>query len=221
MPRPLGAHGTMGRSSCAHCDWLVAFRGMTGEETQEAGRVGARRAKLWLEATTRARAPWVNPIGAKKLTFPWANGGTFSFDIGGQLRGEDLDGQEFLAESKYYKKAYDQGALYRQYLAKCYRAFSLMPTRCDIFMWITWSPFMVTRWDEIRDPEFVQECAQAHGERILGPPMSGNSLAIEPDLCEEVAKRLWLIFLSTEQEMLVPTMSAREVVEAHIVRSGP
>jgi len=110
--------------------------------------------------------------------------------------------------------------LYRDYLAKCYRAFMLMPNRCDIFMWITWSPFMVTRWDEIRNPEFVRECAAANPARILGTPVSANSLGIDPEVCEEVAKRLWLIFLSTEQEMLVPTMSAREVVEAHIVRSS-
>ncbi|WP_189236902.1 hypothetical protein [Planomonospora parontospora] len=190
---------------------------MTGEETQEAGRIGARRAKKWLEATTRANAPWVNPVGAAKLKFPWANASTFSFDLGGLFRGEELEGLEFLAESKYYHRAYDQNALYREYLAKCYRAFSILPQRCDVFLWITWSPFMVTRWDEIRTPEFVRECVRTHQEKVFGVTTSDGEPDIDEETCKEVSKRTWLVFLSTEQEQLVPTKPSRQVVEAFIV----
>jgi hypothetical protein len=192
---------------------------MTGEEIQEAGRIGAHRAKVWLEATTRAQAPWYNPVGAAKLKFSWAKTGTFSFDLGGLLRGEDLAGQEFLAESKYYKRAHDQTSLYREYLAKCYRAFSILPQRCDVFMWITWSPFMVTKWDQIRTPEFVEACVLAHHDKALSAS-SEDDHNVDSEICKQVADRIWLIFLSAEQERLVPTTSAREVVEAYIVRSG-
>jgi hypothetical protein len=190
---------------------------VTGEETQEAGRIGARRAKIWLEATTRAKAPWVNPVGAAKLKFPWANSGTFSYDLGGVFRGDELDGLEFFAESKFYTKAHDQAALYREYLAKCYRAFRLMPQRCDTFLWITWSPFMVKRWDEIRTPEFVYECVDTFRTKAHDPQDGPN---VDKDLCEEISKRAWLIFLSAEQEKLVPTSMARRYVEAFVFGDG-
>jgi hypothetical protein len=156
------------------------------------------------------------------LRFAWATTGNYSFDIGGTLRGDDLHGLEFLGESKYYTKARDQGAHYRDYLAKCYRAFLLLPNRCDIFMWITWSPFQVTRWDEIRSPDYIRECVSepTRAERVLGPSDSGPP-KVDMDTCKQVADRLWLIFLSAEQERLVPTLGARESVEAYIVRSDP
>src|SRR4051794_36719201 len=82
----------------------------------------------------------INPDAVDKLTFPWSDGRTFSFDLGGVLRGADIHGQEFLAEIKNYSAASDQGNLYTEYLAKCYRAFQEMPARCDHFMWLTRHP---------------------------------------------------------------------------------
>jgi hypothetical protein len=78
---------------------------MTGEETQEKGRKGAHRAKEWLEATTRVSVHWVNPepYAVAQLSFTWANESPdFSFDLGGVLMGDELAGQEFLAEVKFY-----------------------------------------------------------------------------------------------------------------------
>jgi hypothetical protein len=75
---------------------------MLGERLHAKGQDGARRAKKWLEFTTRADARWVNPdeVALPKLTFPWATGNTFSFDRGGILRGGRVNHQEFLAECK-------------------------------------------------------------------------------------------------------------------------
>ena len=97
----------------------------------ESGRDGAVRAKRWLERTTRVDVSWVNPDSVAKLTFDWANGGSFSFDLGGKLRGGAFHGQEFFAEVKEYNSVGDQPRLYDEYLAKCYRAYVVLPARCD------------------------------------------------------------------------------------------
>lgn len=75
---------------------------MAGEELHAKGADGVRRAKYWLEGTTRAKVPWTTPESANKLTFSWATGAEFSFDLRGYLRGEDLEGREFFAECKNY-----------------------------------------------------------------------------------------------------------------------
>lgn len=189
---------------------------MTGEETHELGREGARRAKAWLEATTRAQVHWLNPEAAVKLSFDWTAGGTFSFDLGGILRGEDLDKKEFFAESKFYRNPGDQGSLYNEYLAKCYRAYELRPDRCDVFMWITWSPFSMTRWGDLRTEAMVKECVERESQRVLG----SNGDAVSETHCREVSERLWLLVLSEHHEKLVPTRDHRAIVEAHIIRAS-
>jgi hypothetical protein len=80
------------------CDRYATNR--VWDETQAKGAEGARRAKLWLESTTRVNVQCVNPhrVAVPRLTFKWHGGSTFSFDLGGVLLGEDLHGQEFLAE---------------------------------------------------------------------------------------------------------------------------
>lgn len=113
---------------------------MSGETLHEIGRKGALRAKRWPEGTTRVDVTWVNPDSVAKLTFVWANGGKFSFDLGGQLLGGDWKGQEFFAEVKYSDVG-DQADAHDEYLAKGYRAFASLPARCDHFFWLTWHPF--------------------------------------------------------------------------------
>ena len=138
----------------------TSFLAMPGESLHEVGRDGAIRAKRWLEATTRVDVPWVNPDHVAKLSFPWIGKGTFSFDLGGTLRGGDVHGQEFFAEVKRYTNASDQGSLYREYLAKCYCAYQCSPARCDHFMWITWHPFSVTRWTRLCTAKEVEDAVR-------------------------------------------------------------
>lgn len=191
---------------------------MTGEALHAIGADGARRAKLWLEATTRVHAKWVNPgrLATKKLTFAWSDGANFSFDLGGLLRGGDVDSEEFLAECKKYTTAADQGALYKEYLAKCYRAYTEFPARCDNFMWITWAPFFTTKWDEITTAPFVRAAVEANLVRVLGEVAQPSD--VDEDVISAVADRLWIIVLSERQEKhLVPTGEHRGVIEKYIV----
>lgn len=180
-------------------------RPMAGEQLHEKGADGARRAKIWLDRTTRAEARWVtpDPTAVPKLTFPWANPNSepFSFDLGGLLRGGDVDGQEFLAECKNYKDAADQGSLYRAYLAKCYCAFRSRPDRCDNFMWITWAPFSITKWTDLCSASYVKAAILDHSAKALNEPDRKVAVSlISDEMVEQTAKRLWLIVLSQRQE---------------------
>lgn len=169
---------------------------MSGEELHKIGRDGAIRAKDWLERTTRVDVKWINPGLVEKLEFQWTDGTKFSFDLGGCLRSGEFHGQEFYAEVKKYSTVGNQPGEYEEYLAKCYRAFSLLPARCDHFFWITWHPFSQTKWQRLCGPDEVESAVKAHSAKCLGD----SSLSRE--MCETVADRLWLIVLSDRQEEL-------------------
>ena len=188
--------------------WHMSARPVTviamGEVLHEVGREGALRAKRWLERTTRVDVPWVNPDHVAKLTFAWASGGTFSFDLGGSLRGGELDGQEFFAEVKKYSGVGDQPALYDEYLGKCYRAYELMPSRCDHFFWVTWHPFSQTKWTELCDEAEVRSAVLKHRGKCLGEAdLNAAEKIVDSGRCAAVAERLWLVVLSDRQEELI------------------
>lgn len=123
---------------------------MSGEETYEKGRERARRAKEWLESTTRMNACWVNPdkFAVEKQTFPWAAGKSkpFSYHLGIPLLRGHLEGWGLYAEVKNYTNASNnQGSEYVEYSAECYCAYLDSPKYCDNFMWITWYPFSLKK----------------------------------------------------------------------------
>ena len=188
----------------------------SGEAIQAIGIDGADRAKRWLEGTTRVLHVWTNPEDAAKLTFSWATEGEFSFDLGGTLQGGELHGKNFYAEVKKYSAARDQGTEYPKYLAKCYLALQQRPEMCDHFMWITWAPFLVSKWAHLMTPDYVATSVKTHREKTLG--ITGA----EPDLphCAAVAGRLWLIVLSDKQEALRLTEDERGEIFKLRMRGG-
>ncbi len=120
-----------------------------GEQAGRTGEEGARRAKRWLDATTRVGQSWTNEdtVAAGKLEFAWPFGGqTFSFDLGGVLRGDPYHNHHFVAESKKYAAPADQGTRYDNWVAKCYVVRATTPALADQFMWITWAPFRMGEW---------------------------------------------------------------------------
>ncbi|GAB2846175.1 hypothetical protein GCM10022221_51830 [Actinocorallia aurea] len=192
---------------------------MSGEETQAKGADGARRARNWLDATTRVNVQWVNPepVAIPKLSFHWENHKEpFSFDLGGILLGGELQGQEFLAECKKYATASDQGKHYIKYLAQCYQALKSRPDRCDNFMWITWSPFNVTEWDQQMTPLKVRSSVLDYRKFLFGEDdknVAGD--LISDELCKDVADRLWMIVLSDRQETLTLTREHLGVIRRY------
>lgn len=199
---------------------------MSGEEEHEKGREGARRAKEWLEATTRVNACWVNPdkLAVGKLTFSWAAGTRkpFSYDLGGLLRRGELEGQNFYAEVKSYTNASNhQAAEYMEYLAKSYCAYLASPQYCDSFMWITWHPFSQNRWSSLCSPETVLEAVLKHRLDTVGVPDEDEARKlVNNDACAAVAERLWLIVLSDRQEKLTVSAEHRGLIERHDTMKG-
>lgn len=190
---------------------------MSGEEAHAKGADGARRAKLYLEGTSRAMVPWVNPdpIAVPKLTFPWIDDSSpFSFDLGGTLLGEGLAGQEFLAECKMYKAALDQLQHYTKFLAQCYRALTLRPERCDNFLWITWAAFGSTVWDDLTKLDRVVGAVQQYAHKAA---IDGQ---IDNDLCKAVAERVRILVLSEWHEALIPTREHLGVIRKYDTEKG-
>ncbi|HEU5159281.1 MAG TPA: hypothetical protein VFU43_19960 [Streptosporangiaceae bacterium] len=193
---------------------------MPGEDLHVAGANYTRRAKVWLERTTRVQASWMvgQRFGSNKLTFRWPFGGQqFSFDIGGILRGDEFDGQSFLVESKGYMSPSDQGSHYRAYLAKCYAARQQFEAFTENFMWITWCPFNIGSWRDLCGPEMVKKSVLAERERVLGKADLDEAEALlDEGLVDDVASRLWMIVLSERQEQLV--ISPRDLSQIEQIR---
>lgn len=76
-----------------------------GEDSPDAGLVGLRAAKRWLDRTTRATTYTSQDRPFRDLlAYRWPHSDrTFSYDIGGSFRGGNLDSQSFLGEVKKYK----------------------------------------------------------------------------------------------------------------------
>lgn len=190
---------------------------MPGEAMHQRGAEGARRAKQWLDATTRVHKSWTNEdsVATSKLEYQWPHGGQpFSFDVGGILSGDPYENQFFLAEVKNYSGHSDQGVMYEDYLAKCY-VTKRQSQIADQFMWITWHPFNVTTWRRLCEPEKVQESVIKNHKRIFDVETAEEAVPmVDANLVKDVAARLWLIVLSDKQEELVISPKARAYIVA-------
>lgn len=190
---------------------------MHGETLHDVGREGARRAKQWLESTSRVDACWVNPDkgAVEKLTFDWPEGGqAFSFDLGGKLRYGDFNGQLFYAEVKKYSTPSNLGQHYRAFLAKCYVTYQKVPKFADHFMWVSWTPHGTSKWASLTSADEVHAAVVEHAARIF-PAGTDVDAAVDEDACLAVAERLWVLILSDKQETLVPAVEHLGLIHAH------
>jgi hypothetical protein len=187
---------------------------MSGEQIHQQGHEGEVQAKRWLESTTRARVQWKqpDPVAIPKLAFEWfhdspvpSKDDTYSFDLGGVLKGGEQDGKEFFAEVKRYLSDNDvdkQDGFYDKYLAGCYLALKNYPARCDIFMWITWAPFRVTAWRGQNSCEHIEKSLLKFRKKIWGiddETEARQKIKEEHNIVESLSTRLWIIVLSDEQ----------------------
>lgn len=205
----------------------------SGEEIQRKGEEGAHRAKRWLERTLRAKVQWVNPdrTAVKKLTYKWpGDNNTFSFDLGGTFigQGDDADktreGENFFAEVRNYSSASDQSSMFTDFLAKCYVARKEDPKFTDVFLWITWSPFRVTKWNQLHSPEEIKKAILDKRNRLRSLNISDTqeaekALSQEEEFLNSLSKDIWLLVLSKEQEDFL-TISREEMGVIAQYRTG-
>lgn len=205
---------------------------MPGEAAHAAGADGTRRAKKWLDATTRVRASWTNEdeVHTSRLEFPWPHGGqSFSFDLGGILAGDPFHGHFFVAESKKYSGDSDQGGHFDDFLARCYVTRRDHHRVAEHFMWITWHPFRVTTWTKLCTAEAVKQglLTKKNRARVFDVHDEDEAKAqaatlgqLDLDLAKDVAERLWILVLSDKQESLIITPEHRALIVAEQVRRG-
>ncbi len=180
-----------------------------GEDSSDTGAEGLQAAKLWLDRSTRVQAIYTHLDRGFRdlLIFAWPHGSTtFSFDMGGQFRGDTLDGQSFMAEVKKYSKESDLPAHFRDFLAKAYVAMDSRPDVCDNFLWISWAPFQAQKWDKHCSYESVIKAIvhKENRQRVLGAETVDEATeAIDHDRASQVAGRVWLVTLSARQEDLM------------------
>jgi hypothetical protein len=194
---------------------------MPGEDLHEIGRQGVRRAKKWLDATTRVTSSWTvyDKVPVSRLEFDWAHGGRqFSYDLGGLLHGSEYDNQMFLAECKKYTTK-SQGPHFDKFLAQSYVALGAAPQVADHFMWITWHPFRIDSWNELGSPPAIRTAIEHadNRQRVLGPPE--NEDAIDEGRLEALSQRLWIIVLSDRQETLVISKDDRALVVSNRIKT--
>ncbi|MCC5032611.1 hypothetical protein DMH02_004935 [Streptomyces sp. WAC 00631] len=196
-----------------------------GEDAHLKGLSGARRAKLYLEGTMRISGAFANtdsPACARKLTRKWPHGGqTFSFDLGGSMRGEPFHANQFCAEVKNYRNGSDQGTHFSEFLAKCYVAQKGDYLFGDHYMWITWAPFSAKSWSQLCSSEKVTEGVIRHRDRIFGSISEQSArLRVDASIAKDVASRTWLIVLSEKQEQLLPLAEWRGIVAHELTLRG-
>ncbi|GAT11760.1 hypothetical protein H7I77_00360 [Mycolicibacterium novocastrense] len=201
---------------------------MAGESEQSKGRVGALLAKRWLDRTTRVRADWVNPdrVAKTKLTLKKAHYETvqdvFSFDLGGQFREGDFEGETFLAECKNYEKSQDLPKHFRAFLAHCYRAVSIGHFMADHFFWIAFAPHGGTLWEEIASPDKVRAAVIHKDLRDVNftPEQNPDDL-YDSQIGETVSDRIWMLILSERQvEHLTLSQKHHGVIEEYIINNA-
>jgi hypothetical protein len=154
------------------------------------------RAKVWLEKTGRVDVNFTRyeVAGAEFMTFENVEGGKFSFDMAGQLH-IDSGKTQFLAEIKNVTSEANQGVLYKEYLAKCYRT-SVVTGMPHNFVWLTWHPFSQTSWTKLCAVDELKAAVELHKGKYV------DTDEIDEERCEEIAHRLWLIVISDRQEEL-------------------
>lgn len=157
----------------------------------------------------RVRQAWTNEdeVHIARLSFDWPYGGqTFSYDIGGMLSGGAFEGHFFLAESKKYAGANDQGTHFDDWMAKCYVARRDHPRLVNHFMWVTWAPFRITSWKDLCSVDTVQSglLTAKNRKRLFDTDNLDEAKSkIDAEVVKDVASSLWIIVLSDKQEELV------------------
>lgn len=200
----------------------ATIAGMPGEKQHEVAKEGVRRAKKWLDATTRVTSAWTvyDDFSVNRLAYTWPFGTKsnlepteYSYDMGGILHGGDYHSQFFLAEIKKYALPQDQGNHFDKFLAQSYVTLRDEPRLADHFMWITWAPFRSKTWSSNYSSAAIVKAIKKHSSRVFDTDDKIRAEAlIDLNIVQELTKRIWMIVISDKQETLVISEDDRTAV---------
>lgn len=195
---------------------------MVGEDSHDIGEDGVRRAKTWLLRSTRVKDAWTrhDTLQRRLLEYRWPHhDGSFSFDLGGQFIGGELEQDGFLAEVKNYKNGSRLGSHFRDFLAKSYVAAQVNDLSRTHFLWIAWAPFDANKWDEHCQASTSRNAIlhDDYRHRVTGQvDVDLADKSVDIDLLNSVSSHLWMVTMSTRQEELVPTEEHYELIRGRI-----
>lgn len=114
--------------------------------------------------------------------------------------------------------------MFTDFLAKCYVARKEDPKFADVFLWITWSPFGVTKWDQLRSPKEIKKAIlnkrnQTRSLNISNTQEAEEALSQEKEFLDNLSKDIWILVLSKEQEDFL-TISREEMGVIAQYRTG-
>ena len=196
-----------------------------GEANHVKGEDGTRRAKLWLESTTRVSTSYTatDDAGPRNLAFTWPGSETaYSYDLGGNFRGSPYAHDAFAAECKMYKDAADQGTHFDKFLAQTYCTIDKHSRLIQHFLWITWAPFRIKTWKENYSQDSIVAAILANKHRVFGEVSDEEALEqIDHQVVAEVEQSIWVIVLHEKQESLVISREDRaELEKLNLMRSA-
>jgi hypothetical protein len=158
-----------------------------------------------------------------RLTYPWPEGGkSYSYDLGGNFLGGDLENEFFLAECKKYTTD-QQGNHFDKFLAQSYATLERYPHLADHFLWITWHPFRVKDWNHLYNEEAIRKALAAERARLFGADVQEADVAglVNDAIVADLADRIWIIVLSDRQETLVISNDDRaELMKIRILKGA-
>lgn len=179
---------------------MVLAAGATdADPMHEIGREGVRIARRYLDSTTRLTVPFDVSDEPQLCKLLMLDGTNKQFDLSGFF----FEPKRFVyVEAKKYSASRDQGTKFSDFLAHACSctARSWLDLGTDPqweFIWLTWHPFALGRWQQLLSRDELRTA-------ITGRPELLGGYAVNEQVIEEIADRLWLLVLHDKQTDLMP-----------------
>ncbi|MBF4999325.1 hypothetical protein IRT45_19440 [Nocardia sp. BSTN01] len=177
----------------------VYFVCMPREASQEKGRVGARTAQRWLEATTFVELPWNSYHHEALCEIECLDDSTKMFDLAGYFLTDERT--PISVEVKNVDTDAHLRDKFHEFLAVAYsstakRKLKSRPDDKREFMWVSWHPFgPMNRWTKLASVEEI-EISLGEYSGLL------NGHEVDRELLQVVSERIWVLTFNPKQEML-------------------
>ncbi|WP_280373889.1 hypothetical protein [Nocardia wallacei] len=172
---------------------------MPREASQEKGRIGARTAQRWLEATTFVELPWNSYHHEALCEIECLDDSTKMFDLAGYFLTEErapisVEVKNVDTESHLKEKFHEFLAV--AYSSTARRLEKSRPDDKREFMWVSWHPFgPMNRWAKLTSAEEIELAVEEY------PSLLGGH-AIDRSVVQTVSERIWLLTFNPKQETL-------------------
>ncbi len=182
---------------------------MPRETSQERGRVGAKIAQRWLEATTFIELPFNSYKNEALCTVTCLDGSIKTFDLTGYFY--DDNHTPLCVEVKNVTTDSHLREQFQEFLAVAYSSTAKRDEGRN-FMWVSWHPFgPMTKWASLSSMGEIQDALVAHESLLAGDN-------IDLDLLKKVSERIWVLTFNDRQVELSLDVDELAQVQAKLGR---